>query len=152
MQNLINSLNRGISEVNEVGENILRPPTATMLRAARTIADLANQAQSNQQIMMQLQARIDQQLQELETLTKELEDGKRIYSLRESGRHAGDVESSGKDDSISDQSSAERTPAEDSSPGSDQMSNQKGAENAENSSSPNADASAHDVHTNGQGV
>ena len=80
MQNLINSLNRGILEFKDGGEVIQHPPTSTMLRAARTIADLANQTQSNQVIMIQQQARIEQQLQELEQLNKELEDVKNTSS------------------------------------------------------------------------
>lgn len=137
MQNLINSLNRGISEVNDVGENITRPPTATMLRAARIIADLANQAQSNQQIMMQQQARIEQQLQELANLTKELENA-RISSVCNGGREAGKLESGGEDNSTSDSSSAERAPTENSSSDPNQV---KEVENAKNSFSTDASVS-----------
>lgn len=149
MQNLINSLNRGISEVNDVGENITRPPTATMLRAARIIADLANQAQSNQQIMMQQQARIEQQLQELANLTKELEDAKRISSVCNGGREAGKLESGGEDNSTSNSSSAERAPTQDSSTDPNQV---KETENAKDSFSTDAPATTDDVSTNGQGV
>ena len=76
MQNLINSLNRGILEFKDGGEAIQHPPTATMTRAARTIAELANINEANQAIMSQQQARIEQQLQELENISKELEDVK----------------------------------------------------------------------------
>lgn len=142
MQNLINSLNRGTVEYKDNGEVITHAPTATMVRAARTIADLANQAQVNQQIMIQQQARIEQQLQELDNLTKELENAKRLYSIRESAGQPSSVDSPGKDNSTSNQGSTERTPAENSSSSSDQMSNQKGDEDGKTSSSPNADAAS----------
>ena len=148
MQNLINSLNRGTVEYRDNGETITHPPTATMLRAARTIADLANQAQVNQEIMVQQQARITQQLQELENLTKELENAKRIHSVRDSGEPSGHVASAGENHSTSDPGSTERATAQNSSTGFSEMSNQKGAEDAKTSSSPNADASS-SIHNPG---
>lgn len=68
MQNLINALNSGSPEYRDNGDVITRPPTATMIRAAKVLAQLANINEQNAQIIMQQQNTINQQLQEIENL------------------------------------------------------------------------------------
>lgn len=70
MQDLINQLNNGTTEYKDGGEIRQNPPTALAKRAANTIAQLANINADNQRIMMELQNRVNQQLEEIETLTK----------------------------------------------------------------------------------
>lgn len=68
MQTLINSLLNGTNEYRDNGVVVVHPPTATSLRAARELTALTNINTTNQHLIMQLQARVDEQLKELLTL------------------------------------------------------------------------------------
>ena len=69
MQTLINSLNNGITEYKDNGEIIQHPPTATMIRAAKALLELAKVNEANTQILVQQQNLITAQLQEIEQLS-----------------------------------------------------------------------------------
>lgn len=47
MQNLLNELTSGTTSYNEKGEMVTHPPTAVMLRAARTLKQLLEQHETN---------------------------------------------------------------------------------------------------------
>lgn len=68
MQTLINSLLNGTNEYRDNGVVVVHPPTATSLRAARELTALTNINATNHHLIMQLQARVDEQLKELLTL------------------------------------------------------------------------------------
>ena len=71
MQTLINSLLNGTVEYQDEGVIVNKPPTATMLRAARELTTIVNINATNQLAMMQLQQRVDEQLNEILTLQEQ---------------------------------------------------------------------------------
>lgn len=117
MQNLINSLNAGVTEYKDGNVVLQHPPTATMRRAANTLAQLANINESNAQLLQKMQETIDTQLQEIETLTKELEN-ERVQSLRNAEQQISAVESESSHPHGSDSNSEERPDSESNSTGS----------------------------------
>lgn len=73
MQNLFNTLTQG--EVEYKDDGIIRhPPTATALRAARTIQELVGVNDNNLQLIKSLQFRVDQLLTEVTTLQPQLHE------------------------------------------------------------------------------
>lgn len=62
MQTLLNTLVNGTTEYQEDGTVIHRPPNAAMLRAARELQGMSNTLAMNQQTLMALQFRVDEQL------------------------------------------------------------------------------------------
>lgn len=76
MQNLYNELTSSISEFKDDGEVTYRPPTVLMLRAAKAIEKLVGINASNMTIIHSLQLRVQENIEELEVLRKELSDGK----------------------------------------------------------------------------
>lgn len=68
MLNLITALTNGTVEYKDDGVEITHPPTATMLRAARTLKELATINEQNQHILNQLQLRVNQLEAENESL------------------------------------------------------------------------------------
>lgn len=62
MQTLINSLVNGTTEYQDDGVIIQHPPNATMLRAARELANISAQEVVNINTIRALQFRVDEQL------------------------------------------------------------------------------------------
>lgn len=84
MQNLINALNSGSPEFRDNGEVITRPPTQTMIRAAKTLAQLANINEQNSALLVAQQQTITQQLDELKQLREQLDAA--LHNLHEGKR------------------------------------------------------------------
>ena len=103
MQTLINSLINGTKEYKDNGEIISTPPTATALRASRELTNLANINATNHHLIMQLQARVNEQLQEILTLqshNNELQSNiQKLQSSNVRPNNMGDTNSHGRDSS-----------------------------------------------------
>ena len=74
MQTLLNALVNGITEYQEDGTVIHRPPNATMLRAARELTSMSNTLASNFETMQSLQFRVGEQLNEITILQEQLNE------------------------------------------------------------------------------
>lgn len=82
MQTLIASLLNGTQEYQDGGVVITKPPTLVALRAARELTAVCNINATNQIAIMQMQSRIEQQLNEILTLQEQLnEHGNTIGTL-----------------------------------------------------------------------
>lgn len=102
MENLYNQLNSPIIEFNDKGEQVQRPPTAVMLRAARLIKELDSVNQANNNVINQLRHMV-------ETLTEQLNE-----SLQQNRQQTGDVGNSGTHNSGSNTGNTEGIQTEDS--------------------------------------
>lgn len=73
MQNLINELTNGTKEYDSDGNMLVKSPTAVMLKAARVLKQIADINIANNDIMNQLQLRVNEQLNEI-TQLREIND------------------------------------------------------------------------------
>lgn len=101
MQQLYNELTSPVIIFNDKGEQVQSAPTALMLRASRSLKQLADTNDTNNALVQKLQALINEAYQENEYLRKENE------SLREGEQKVSDVGSKGlldqRDDSTSEE-------------------------------------------------
>ena len=92
MNNLYNALNNGEVEYKDGGVVVQRAPTATMLRAARTLKQLVETNENNALVINQLQQREANLINEITQLKEFYANNQ---SLRNDGQEAGTVGSGG---------------------------------------------------------
>ena len=81
MQTLYNELISGTTEYLATGEVIRKPPTATMLRAARTIRTLVELDANNQAVLFAAQIRESKLLEALEASRKDMANLQAAFSF-----------------------------------------------------------------------
>lgn len=119
MQNLINELTNGTKEYDSDGNMLARAPTPTMLRAARTIKQLADVSEQLAASNNMLQLRVNEQLNEITQLRQEYDNYRATSNTsicKDQGKPSG-VGSSDSGPTISDsdsQGSGEVNPENDS--------------------------------------
>lgn len=77
---LINQLTSGSVEYRDNGEVIRHPPTAVMLKAARTLVAIDKEHTANLTMLLKSQQTCNELLQEVEFLRKELNDARAARS------------------------------------------------------------------------
>lgn len=77
---LINQLTSGSVEYRDNGEVIRHPPTAVMLKAARTLVAIDKEHTANLTMLLKSQQQCNELLQEIEYLRKELNDARAARS------------------------------------------------------------------------
>ena len=112
MQNLFNELNSPVITYNDKGEQVQTAPTSLCIRAAKALKQLSDINDQNNVLIQSLQAGSQENFNIIEQLRKEIE------SLREDGRKASDVGSSGVPDQRSDSTSEEGSKPEGDNPSS----------------------------------
>ena len=92
MNNLYNALNNGEVEFKDGGQFVQRAPTATMLRAAKVLKQLADTNDNNVMLINQLQQREANLINEITQLKEFYANNQ---SLRNDGQETSDLGSGG---------------------------------------------------------
>ena len=89
MNTLYDALMQGETEYRDGGVIIQHPPTATALRAARTIMNQSNINANYSELVQQLQLRVEQYLTEIQTLRDYISKNEQVQSICKDSEYGG---------------------------------------------------------------